>query len=106
MAQSWFDAEGFFVAWEGNTLVGSCWTKLHDGGVGEIYIIGVLPGWEGRGLGRALVALGLGYLARSKDATEAMLYVESVNEAATKLYQSLGFEVTGTVAAYRSTPNN
>lgn len=105
MGQPWFDPEGFFLAWEDDRLVGSCWTKIHAAGMGEIYIIGVIPGWEGRGLGRALVDLGLDYLSRSKHATEAMLYVEAANRRATRLYKTLGFEVTGTVVAYRYAPN-
>lgn len=100
MAQSWFDPDGFLLAWDGETLAGSCWTKMHEDGSGEIYIIGVIPSWEGRGLGRALVAIGLEYLATVRHAGKAMLYVESTNERAMQLYDRLGFDRARTIEAY------
>ena len=72
MAQPWFDPDGFFLAWDEDVLVGSCWTKMHEDGSGEIYIIGVIPSWEGRGLGRGLVAIGLKHLAEVRHARKAM----------------------------------
>lgn len=100
MAQSWFDPDGFLLAWAGDVLAGSCWTKMHEDGSGEIYIIGVIPLWEGRGLGRALAAIGLDYLANVRHARKAMLYVESTNERALQLYDRLGFERTRAIEAY------
>lgn len=104
MAQPWFDPEGFFVAWDGDRVAGSCWTKVHESGLGEIYIIGVVPKWEGRGLGRALVSVGLDHLANRRHVRQAMLFVESENERAVGLYQSLGFETVHSVEAYRYAP--
>lgn len=101
MAQPWFDPEGFFVAWDGAAIAGSCWTKVHENGTGEIYVIGVTPPWEGRGLGRSLVAYGLDYLHEKRHAATAVLYVESGNTRATKLYEGLGFEVARSLHAYR-----
>lgn len=101
MALPWFDPGGFFLAWRGAQVAGSCWTKLHENGLGEIYIIGVVPGFEGRGLGRALLARGLDHLHRARHVTTAMLYVESDNHRATELYSRLGFVVTNSVEAYR-----
>jgi mycothiol synthase len=92
-AQTWFDADGFRMAWDGPTLVGFCWTKVHDDGVGEIYVIGVAPEAQGRGLGRALVLEGLRHLADDRHLSRAMLYVDSGNEAALDLYQKLGFRL-------------
>jgi mycothiol synthase len=100
MAQSWFDPDGFFLAWGGDVLAGSCWTKMHEDGSGEIYIIGVIPSWEGRGLGRGLLAVGLEYLTAIKHARKAMLYVESTNERALKLYDKLGFIRGRAIKAY------
>ena len=100
IAQTWFDVDGFFLAWAGDELAGSCWTKIHDDGVGEIYIVGVVPGWEGRGLGRALVCRGLDYLGRVRHVTKAKLFVEAENERAVGLYARLGFETTKIIEAF------
>ena len=100
MAQSWFDPDGFFLAWDGEVLVGSCWTKMHEDGSGEIYIISVIPSWEGRGLGRGLVAIGLDHLATVRHSRKAMLYVEATNDRALGLYDRLGFERSRTIEAY------
>ena len=100
IAQTWFDARGFFLAWDGGQLVGSCWTKIHDDGVGEIYIVGVVPGWAGRGLGKALVCHGLEYLGRDRHVGRARLYVESDNEPALGLYAKLGFETTRVIESF------
>ncbi|MEA2003033.1 MAG: mycothiol synthase [Actinomycetota bacterium] len=100
MAQHWFDSAGFVLAWHGAQLAGSCWTKVHDNGVGEIYIVGVVPKWEGHGLGEALVRLGLDHLTDVKNTKNAMLFVESSNERAIDLYQRLGFRMVRTVEAY------
>lgn len=106
MAQPWFDRHGFFLAWDDDRLAGSCWTKIHDDRVGEIYIIGVVPGWEGRGLGRDLVAHGLHYLGNLRHLEKAMLFVEASNDRAVRLYGNLGFETVRTVAAYDYPPHS
>jgi mycothiol synthase len=100
MAQPWFDPEGFFIAWDGSAVAGSCWTKVHESGTGEIYVIGVVPSWVGRGLGRALVAHGLEYLHSRRHVATAVLFVESDNERATNLYEGLGFSVVRSLQAY------
>lgn len=100
IAQPWFDARGFFLAWDEDELAGSCWTKIHDDGVGEIYIVGVVPGWEGRGLGRSLICHGLEYLGKARHVTKAKLYVEADNERAVGLYAALGFETARIIEAY------
>ncbi len=105
MARSWFDPRGFFLAWDKDELAGSCWTKIHEDGVGEIYIIGVVPAWEGRGLGRDLVSHGLRYLGETRHLTKSMLFVESANRRAMHLYEALGFEVARTVVAYGCPPS-
>jgi mycothiol synthase len=105
MAQQWFDPAGFLLAWIDQQLVGSCWTKLHENGVGEIYIIGVAPGWEGRGLGKGLVAVGLDHLGTVRHARQGMLFVEASNRRATQLYEQLGFQVKDRVSAYSHSPN-
>lgn len=99
-SQPWFDPGGFFLAWDGDRVAGSCWTKVHAGNVGEIYIIGIIPEWEGVGLGRALVCRGLDYLGTVRHADSAMLYVEGRNERAGGMYAELGFVVETRITAY------
>lgn len=89
--QDWWDPKGFRMAWEHDRLVGSCWTKVHEGNVGEIYVISVAPEARGRGLGRALVLEGLRYLSDERGCTEGMLYVDASNHAAIALYEDMGF---------------
>ena len=91
MMLPWFDPDDLLMAWSDGVLVGSCWTKVHDRGVGEIYIIGVEPEWQGRGLGRALVQKGLRHLAVVRRCREAILYTEEINRSAVRLYESIGF---------------
>ncbi len=91
--QPWFDADGFRMAWEGDVLVGFCWTKLHPQGLGEIYVIAVAPERQGGGLGRALALDGLWYLYEQAGASTGMLYVDASNARALALYERLGFHL-------------
>jgi mycothiol synthase len=92
LAQPWFDADGFLLAWQGDDLAGFCWTKVHDDGRGEIYILAVVPEAQGKGLGRALLLAGLDDLNRRRDVTEAILYTDAEDERAVGLYRALGFD--------------
>jgi mycothiol synthase len=109
--QSWFDAGGFLLHERDGKLAGFCWTKVHpdhDPPLGEIYVVAVDPGFQGMGLGRSLVVAGLDHLA-GLGLTLAVLYVDSDNAGALRLYEKLGFTVdhvdrayVGDVAASRS----
>jgi mycothiol synthase len=89
--EDWFDPEGFFLAVdEKDEPVGFHWTKIHPDGVGEVYVVGVDPAAQGGGLGRALTAVGLRHL-RAAGVPAVILYVESDNKAALRLYRALGF---------------
>jgi len=92
MEMDWFDPEGLRMAWWGTDLAGFCWTKRHGAAEGEIYIIGAVPGYQGRGLGKALVLEGMRYLA-AVGCTNVFLYTEGDNSRAVALYESLGFEI-------------
>ncbi len=125
MAEPWFSAEGFLIAEaqdrshgpaeaqdrshgpaEGE-MAGFHWTKVHGADshahepLGEVYVVGVDPSWQGRGLGRALTVAGLHHL-RSLGLSAAMLYVEASNTAAIDLYSSLGFVQWDVDVLYRS----
>ncbi|MGH3497872.1 MAG: mycothiol synthase [Nocardioidaceae bacterium] len=103
MTASWFDPRGFFLAEREGTLVGFHWTKVHAGThpVGEIYVLGVSPEAQGLGLGRTLTSAGLEHLA-SRGLASVMLYVESDNDAANRLYAGLGFHHVSTDVQYLS----
>jgi ribosomal protein S18 acetylase RimI-like enzyme len=53
------------------------------------------PDWRGRGLGRLMLARGIGSLLE-RGAESVMLGVDGGNEAAVGLYQSSGFEIVST----------
>ncbi|MCV7230618.1 mycothiol synthase [Mycolicibacterium komossense] len=112
--EAWFDPSGLFLAFgrgQGDVperLLGFHWTKVHAeepgvGRVGEVYIVGVDPQAQGRGLGRTLTQVGVAWLAREL-AAEAdptvLLYVESDNAAAVRTYERLGFVVHSVDTAY------
>jgi mycothiol synthase len=103
--EPWFDPSGLFMAVDEKTgkLLGFHWTKVHSGDLGEVYIVGVDPAAQGRGLGATLTLIGLHHLAErlsQSDQPAVMLYVEADNSAAVKTYQRLGFEISSVDAAY------
>jgi mycothiol synthase len=106
-AEPWFDPAGLFMAVDEHSdkLLGFHWTKVHGKELGEVYIVGVDPAAQGRGLGATLTLIGLHHLAERLTGTSqptVMLYVEADNSAAVKTYQRLGFEVFSVDAAYAS----
>jgi mycothiol synthase len=92
MEQSWFDATHVIVARRHERIIGFCWTKQEEPAVGEIYVLAVARAHQGQGLGRALLLDGLGHLSQAK-ATSAVLYVDSGNDRANRLYESIGFRL-------------
>ncbi|THA85831.1 mycothiol synthase [Streptomyces sp. A0592] len=102
IAQPWFDAKGFFLAERDGELVGFHWTKVHaEQQLGEVYVVGVLPGAQGGGLGKALTAIGLQHLA-AQGLPTAMLYVDADNPAALAVYEGLGFTTHEVDLMYRT----
>ena len=90
MAEPWFDPAGLLVAEDASGVLGFHWTKQHDARLGEVYVVGVAPAAQGRGLGRVLTLAGLHHLA-GLGVDEVLLYVESDNAPAVSVYSRLGF---------------
>lgn len=106
--EAWFDPAGLFLAHdagagggadEQGALLGFHWTKVHaatgtgDGdapAVGEVYVVGISPDAQGRGLGKLLTLTGLHHL-RDAGLDAVVLYVEGDNTAALHTYEGLGF---------------
>ncbi|MFT3887826.1 MAG: mycothiol synthase [Arachnia sp.] len=100
-ALDWFDPDGLFVARAGDQVAGFHWTKRHGGGLGEVYVIAVAPGHEGKGVGKALLHRGLRHLAEVGD-TRVQLYVEGAEERVVRMYRNAGFEVARTDTSYQA----
>lgn len=104
--EAWFDPAGVFLAFEEgtDTLLGFHWTKVHpaeagEDEIGEVYVVGIDPAAQGRGLGRILTLAGLHYL-KNRDLADVLLYVEADNSAAVHTYERLGFTRFHVDAAY------
>jgi mycothiol synthase len=90
MAEPWFDPAGLLLAVEGDRLLGFHWTKQHSPDLGEVYVVGIDPAAQGRGLGKLLTLAGLRHLT-GLGVGEVLLYVESDNAPAVAVYSGLGF---------------
>jgi mycothiol synthase len=111
MGEPWFSTDGFILAISDVTgdIAGFHWTKVHGAtghaahaheALGEVYVVGVDPHWQGTGLGRAITLIGLQHL-RDLGLSQAMLYVDATNGPALKLYNSLGFARWDTDVLYQ-----
>lgn len=117
--EPWFDPAGLFLAFgdseshQAGKLLGFHWTKVHldQPGLGEVYVLGVDPSAQGRGLGQVLTAVGIEWLAHRLAGPDTsaeptvMLYVESDNIAAVRTYQRLGFTTYSVDTAYAVVPS-
>ena len=107
MAEPWFDAEGFFLVEDDSRPdlgpIAFHWTKIepangpHDSG--EVYVVGVHPAYQGRGLARPLTRLGIAHLARH-GLGRVDLYVDGDNTAALATYRKEGLTITSTDVVY------
>ncbi|WP_040794362.1 mycothiol synthase [Nocardia higoensis] len=95
-AEPWFDPAGLFIATDAADpvrILGFHWTKVHTETtppLGEVYVVGIDPAAQGRGLGRLLTLVGLRHL-RSLGLETVLLYTEADNTAAVNTYTKLGF---------------
>lgn len=113
MAQDWFDPAGLLLVEDltvteadggGHPLAASHWTKREPGSTtGEVYVVGVHPAYQGRGLAGPLTGLGTAYLAR-QGATTVDLYVDGDNARALATYRRAGFEDAAIHAVYGRPP--
>jgi mycothiol synthase len=96
--EAWFDPAGFFLARRSDDpdgpVLGFHWTKQHDAlgeaGLGEVYVLGVDPDAQGRGLAKALLLTGLAHLRDAGDEV-VELYVEADQPGPVGLYRAYGF---------------
>ena len=91
--QDWFDPDTFWLAEDtaSGQLLGSMWVKI-VGGTGEIYVLGVDPAAQGRGVGGLLTAVAMADFAR-RGLDRLELYVEADNTAAIATYRRVGFDL-------------
>jgi mycothiol synthase len=108
-SEPWYDPSGFLLhdqIVDGRPrLAAFCWTKVHaehEPPLGEIYAIAVDPDFHGRKLGGPMTLAGLQWLAE-QGLRHGMLYVESDNHAANRVYERLGFHHHHTDRAYERT---
>ena len=99
--EPWFDPGGLLVHESDGLMLAFCWTKIHDGEppVGEIWVLGVEPDAQKRGIGQAMLRTGLVSL-QSRELRTAMLYVDAGNLRAVKFYRAAGFSVDHDDRAY------
>lgn len=105
MSEGWYNPDGFRIYERDGEILGFCWTKVHadeDPVLGEIFVIAVDPSAHGQGLGSPMTRAGLDWLA-AQGITQGMLYVESDNDAANRVYERIGFVHHRTERAYRRT---
>jgi len=100
MDQDWFDPAGFLLVEDttatsdggAHPLAAFHWTKREPGSAtGEVYVVGVHPAYQGRGLAGPLTGLGTAHLARQGVRT-IDLYVDGDNTRALATYRRAGFE--------------
>ena len=90
--------ENIIISCEEDKIIGYCWVEIvpgdeqSDGPAGEIHMIGADPDYQGKGIGKKVLLAGLAYLRR-KGIMTAYLSVDSENQSALTLYDSVGFEL-------------
>ena len=67
------------------------WTKRHSATLGEVYVVAIDPAAQGRGLGQVAGRAWACSTCALCGLDEVLLYVESDNAPAVRLYEKLGF---------------
>ncbi len=83
----------FLVACAGGEIIGTA-IGAYDGRRGHLYHLAVLPAYQGRGIGRRLIA-AVGQRLAALGCPQLNLSVNLDNTAAIKFYEKLGFETRG-----------
>jgi [ribosomal protein S18]-alanine N-acetyltransferase len=90
------------VAHTGNRIAGYLIGR-EVAGTGEVLNLAVTPDYRRRGVARALLRAGIGYL-RKRRVEEVFLEVRESNQSAQALYLSSGFRPIGQRSAYYRNP--
>ncbi len=92
ISQPWFDPRVFWLARDDSgELLGYMWVKREPGAdTAEIYVLGVSPTAQGRGVGKFLTEYALAHMA-TVGVTTMDLYVEGDNAPALATYTRYGF---------------
>jgi mycothiol synthase len=103
----WFDYEGYLpggicLLSKGAEPVGTvCVTiESEDPQAAELGAFGIIPDYQGLGLGRKLLRHGVAFAA-SHGLSPVILAVNAENETALELYRSEGFSLTESLVCYR-----
>ncbi|HWO93204.1 MAG TPA: mycothiol synthase [Dehalococcoidia bacterium] len=94
LREAWFDPDDFLVLRDAEgRMIAFNWLKVgrdaeRDGA--EIYVIGVAPEWAGRGIGTALITLGVQHVAE-QGCRHVCVYTDAENGPALRLYDRMGF---------------
>ena len=102
MAEPWFRADDLLLVDGPDGPAAFVWTKV-VGADGELYVVAVDPGHQGRGLGHLLTETALAHLA-ARGCTRALLYVDGDNLRAVNVYRHAGFDLADRHVLVRGTP--
>jgi mycothiol synthase len=100
--QTWFDPSLLLLAFDdgADAPIGFIWMKPGEtASEAELYVLGIDPSAQGRGIGRLLTDVGLAEVAE-RGRTEIDLYVEGDNAPALATYRRAGFDVVERHAQY------
>ncbi len=85
------NAEDLVFLLDGEKTAGFVWLQKPEVTLGEIEPIGILPDYQGRGLGLKLLSVAIQRLV-ANGATHIRIGTWQTNERATRLYQRVGFK--------------